>query len=103
MKCSNCGVDNEYYDENAINFDAIKYTKVNNKTTKTENPTLATCAVVFSIFYPYIGFILGIIGLLTYWDPYQKNRCKNAVIISIVITLIIAFIVALILIYQVNN
>lgn len=104
--CNSCGAKNEYYDENTINFQAIKYTKINDKTTRknqNENPTLATCAIVFSIFYPYIGFILGLIGIFTYYDPYQRHRCKNAVIISTVITLIIVLIVSLILLYLYNN
>ena len=58
-----------------------------------ERSGLSTCAVVFSILVPIVGFVLGIIGACIYRDKGLKAKCVTAIILSICIPIIIYVIV----------
>lgn len=49
-----------------------------------ESGGLAVCAMVFSLLFPPIGLILGIIGRKKYRIPTNIALCKAAVIISVI-------------------
>jgi hypothetical protein len=101
--CKNCGFENEYYDENAINFEAIKYTKYKKEKRIIEDPLLSILALVFAFFYNIVGIILGVIGLLSYQNSFLARRCKNSIIIGSVIMGIKLLILILVIIYNINN
>ncbi|MCC8016134.1 MAG: zinc ribbon domain-containing protein [Clostridiales bacterium] len=56
-----------------------------------EKRTLADCAIVFSVLFPIVGLILGIIGTVKYKTAKLKNKCIAAIPISIVVWLISMF------------
>lgn len=53
-----------------------------------EKPTLATCALVFSILMPIVGLICGIVGAVKYQTEELKKKCVIAIPISIVVWVI---------------
>lgn len=102
MFCSKCG--NEIDNEALIcpkcgcataNMEAQKSTV--SDVVSGETSTMATCAIVFAILIPIVGFILGIIGVVKYKTDAYKKRSIAAIILSSVLW--IANIVALILFY----
>ena len=55
-----------------------------------ETATLANCAYVFAFLFPFVGFILGIIGVCKYKKKsYFRSKCAVAIFVSFVVTAII--------------
>lgn len=63
-----------------------------------ETATLANCAYVFAFLFPFVGFILGIIGVCKYKKKsYFRSKCFVAIITSIVVSLVISLVCYLII------
>lgn len=94
MFCSKCGneIDNEAMvcpkcgcaTANMVNMNAQKAAAAQTG----ETSTLATCATVFAILMPIVGFILGIVGCCKYKDEALKKKSISAIVISILMWVI---------------
>ena len=55
-----------------------------------QTATLANCAYVFAFLFPFVGFVLGIIGVCKYKKKsYFRSKCAVAIFVSFVVTAII--------------
>lgn len=98
----NLNFKNEVDDSN-LNWEKLNYNKYTEKKVVREDSLLSVLAIVFSFTQPISGIILGIIGFMTYIDPWKKNRCRNAIIIGSVIVFIFIMMLLLQVIYLLNN
>ena len=62
-----------------------------------EGGALSVCALVFAVIVPFVGLILGIIGVCRHNVPNLKKRCKIAIIIS-VIMMVVSLILSVIMV-----
>ncbi len=95
--CPQCQRPVSYFQQPPVYQQPMYYQPV-----KPESGALSVCALVFAFIFPFVGLILGIIGVCRHENPTYKKRSWAAIIVAIVV-MIVSIILSLIMVSMVMD
>ena len=81
--CPNCGEKQTSDNSNIQSNPTTVSQSTNTVYVTSESSTLGVMAIVCGFLMPFLGLILGIVGLSSYKKKENRNLCKAGIIISI--------------------